>query len=135
MCGSVKPRGSLRPPSQARCKRAGRGCACVPNMRVESGPPTIRGESGQVGRVRPFGKSTRVAAMSDLPVIRQADLIVRAGRIHTLDAAGTVASSLAVVGDEIAAVGDDRETAVLLGPSTEVVDLGGRTVVPGLHDS
>ncbi|MBW8804673.1 MAG: amidohydrolase [Catenulisporales bacterium] len=73
--------------------------------------------------------------MSDLPVIRQADLIVRAGRIHTLDAAGTVASSLAVVGDEIAAVGDDRETAVLLGPSTEVVDLGGRTVVPGLHDS
>ncbi|NUP47313.1 MAG: amidohydrolase [Catenulispora sp.] len=73
--------------------------------------------------------------MNDLPEIRHADLIVRAGRIHTLDATGTVASSLAVVGEKIAAVGDDRETAALLGPATEVVDLGGRTVVPGLHDS
>lgn len=73
--------------------------------------------------------------MNDLPEIRHADLIVRGGRIHTLDAAGTVVSSLAVVGEEVAAVGDDRETGVLLGPSTEVVDLGGRTVVPGLHDS
>ena len=70
-----------------------------------------------------------------MPVLRHADLIVRGGRVHTLDAAGTVVSSLAVVGDRIAAAGDDRETAVLLGPATEVVDLGGRTVVPGLHDS
>ncbi|MFD0631982.1 amidohydrolase [Catenulispora yoronensis] len=73
--------------------------------------------------------------MSEMPVIRQADLIVRGGRIHTLDPAGTVVSSLAVVGDEIAAIGDDRETAALVGPSTEVLDLAGRTVVPGLHDS
>src|SRR4051812_40174785 len=73
--------------------------------------------------------------MNDIPVIRHADLIVRGGRIHTLDAAGTVVASLAVVGAEIAASGDDRETAVLLGPDTEVIDLDGRTVVPGLHDS
>ncbi|WP_344660299.1 amidohydrolase [Catenulispora subtropica] len=73
--------------------------------------------------------------MSDIPVIRQADLIVRGGRIHTLDAAGSVVSSLAVAGGRIAAAGDDRETAALLGPATEVVDLDGRTVIPGLHDS
>ena len=73
--------------------------------------------------------------MSDLPVIRHADLILRDGRIHTLDAADTVVTSLAVTGEQIAAAGDDRETAVLLGPETEVIDLGGRTVVPGLHDS
>jgi predicted amidohydrolase YtcJ len=73
--------------------------------------------------------------MSDIPVIRQADLIVRGGRIHTLDAADTVVSSLAVAGDVIAAAGDDRDTAALLGPDTEVIDLGGRTVIPGLHDS
>ena len=34
--------------------------------------------------------------MSDTPVLRHADLIVRGGRIHTLDAADTVVSSLAV---------------------------------------
>ena len=73
--------------------------------------------------------------MSDIPVIRHADLILRGGRIHTLDAADTVVSSMAVAGEAIAAVGDDRETAALLGPDTEVVDLGGRVVVPGLHDS
>ncbi|ACU75634.1 Amidohydrolase 3 [Catenulispora acidiphila DSM 44928] len=73
--------------------------------------------------------------MSDIPVIRHADLILRGGRVHTLDAADTVVSSLAVAGGRIAAAGDDRETAVLLGPDTEVVDLAGRVVVPGLHDS
>ncbi|WP_194927540.1 amidohydrolase, partial [Catenulispora pinisilvae] len=73
--------------------------------------------------------------MSDIPVIRHADLILRSGRIHTLDAADTVVSSVAVTGTRIAAVGDDRETAALLGPDTEVRDLAGRVVVPGLHDS
>ncbi|MEY9932876.1 putative amidohydrolase YtcJ [Catenulispora sp. GP43] len=73
--------------------------------------------------------------MSDIPVIRHADLILRGGRIHTLDAADTVVSSLAVAGDRVAAAGDDRETAALLGPGTEVIDLAGRVVVPGLHDS
>ncbi|MEY9906625.1 putative amidohydrolase YtcJ [Catenulispora sp. MAP12-49] len=73
--------------------------------------------------------------MSDIPVIRHADLILRGGRVHTLDAADSVVSSLAVAGDRIAAAGDDRETSALLGPDTEVVDLAGRVVVPGLHDS
>jgi len=73
--------------------------------------------------------------MSDIPALRHADLILRNGRVHTLDAADTVVSSLAVAGAEIAAAGDDRETAALLGPDTEVVDLAGRVVVPGLHDS
>ncbi|MEY9859360.1 putative amidohydrolase YtcJ [Catenulispora sp. GAS73] len=73
--------------------------------------------------------------MSDIPVIRHADLILRGGRVHTLDAADTVVSSVAVTDGVVAAVGDDRETAALLGPDTEVRDLEGRTVVPGLHDS
>ena len=68
-------------------------------------------------------------------MIRHADLILRGGRVHTLDAADSVVSSLALIGEEIAAVGDDRETSALLGPDTEVVDLAGRVVVPGLHDS
>ena len=68
-------------------------------------------------------------------MIRHADLILRGGRVHTLDAADSVVSSLAVAGDRIAAAGDDRETSALLGPDTEVVDLAGRVVVPGLHDS
>lgn len=100
-------------------------------MRVGGVAPTIReGSDHDLPE-----KIAWVHAMSDTPVLRQADLIVRGGRIHTLDVADTVVSSLAVADGHIAAAGDDRETAALLGPDTEVLDLAGRVVLPGLHDS
>ena len=59
------------------------------------------------------------------------DLIVTNGRIRTLDARSSEAAGLAVKDGRIIAVG---EVAHLAGPATEVVDLGGRTVLPGIHD-
>jgi predicted amidohydrolase YtcJ len=44
------------------------------------------------------------------------------------------ATALAVAGGHICAVGDDRDIRSLAGPGTEVVDLGGRRVIPGLID-
>src|SRR5262245_60387477 len=57
------------------------------------------------------------------------------GRIHTLDAKSTVAEALAIRGERILAVGSTARMKRLIGKSTRVVDLGGRTVIPGLIDS
>jgi predicted amidohydrolase YtcJ len=54
------------------------------------------------------------------------DVALTNGRIHTMDARNTVASSVTVRNGRIAAVGGNPPSGV------KVVDLGGRTVVPGL---
>ncbi|MEM9290506.1 MAG: amidohydrolase [Acidobacteriota bacterium] len=54
--------------------------------------------------------------------------------IHTLSNAGIV-EALAVRDGLVAAVGSAEEVAALKGDSTEVIELGGRTVIPGLNDS
>jgi predicted amidohydrolase YtcJ len=63
-----------------------------------------------------------------------ADLIVRNGKIVTLDPAGRTVQALAISGDRITAVGSDAEIAALAGPDTRHVDAKGRLVVPGLID-
>lgn len=64
-----------------------------------------------------------------------ADLILRRGRIVTLDRRSRVCQAIAIWRDRILAVGSDGEVDALRGPATHVVDLAGRTVVPGLIDS
>jgi predicted amidohydrolase YtcJ len=64
-----------------------------------------------------------------------ADLLLTRGRAHTVDNAGTVAEAVAVAEGRIAAVGPARELARLAGASTRVVDLEGRTVLPGFQDA
>jgi predicted amidohydrolase YtcJ len=65
----------------------------------------------------------------------RASLIVENARIRTLDPARPVASALAIADGTIVAVGDPHEVAELRGPRTEVVDLAGAALVPGLVDS
>ena len=69
------------------------------------------------------------------PGSTQADLILRGGRIHTLDARNRVVSSAAVRDGKILAVGSEAETAAFQGPGTTLVELAGRVVIPGLNDS
>ncbi|MEU0632937.1 amidohydrolase [Streptomyces sp. NPDC005989] len=63
-----------------------------------------------------------------------ADLVFTRGPVFTADPARTRATSLAVVGDRIAAVGHD-EVLELIGPGTEVVDLRGKLLLPGFQDA
>ena len=63
-----------------------------------------------------------------------ADLILTNGKIITVDAAFTVAQALAIAGDRILAVGSDAAIARVSGPTTRVVDLKGKTVIPGITD-
>ncbi len=64
-----------------------------------------------------------------------ADLIVTNARIYTVDDAHPLADALAVRGGRVAFVGDTRGALALRGPPTRVVDLGGRTVIPGMVDA
>jgi len=61
------------------------------------------------------------------------DTILVNGEFVRFDAAPVEA--LAVRGDKIAALGSTEAIRALAGPATRVIDLGGRTVIPGLIDS
>src|SRR5258708_20288171 len=53
----------------------------------------------------------------------------------TMDASDRVAEAIAIAGDRIVAVGSNNEVQRLAGPRTKVLDLGGRTLIPGLGDA
>jgi predicted amidohydrolase YtcJ len=63
-----------------------------------------------------------------------ASVVLKNGRIYTVDAARSWASSLAIRDGRIAAVGSDADTASLIGEQTQVIDLQGKLVLPGFHD-
>jgi len=65
----------------------------------------------------------------------RADLVLRGGSIHVLDAADTRAQAIAVAGGRIVAVGADADIEKRVGPDTIVVELDGRAVLPGINDS
>ncbi len=64
-----------------------------------------------------------------------ADVVFINGRIATLDESDSYASAIAVKDEKVLAVGPDDRILALVGPQTQRIDLGGRTVVPGLIDA
>lgn len=64
-----------------------------------------------------------------------ADLILRNGRFTTLDRSNPQASAVAIADGTFLAVGDEREVMALAGPETRVIDLKGRSALPGLCDN
>jgi len=65
----------------------------------------------------------------------EADLILHRGKIATVDERFSLGEALAVKDGKLLAVGTSAEVLKLKGPRTEVVDLQGRLVIPGLMDS
>jgi predicted amidohydrolase YtcJ len=63
------------------------------------------------------------------------DIILLNGKVVTGDERGTTHQALAVIDGHIVAMGNSAEIRRLAGRTTKVVDLGGRTVIPGLIDS
>ena len=64
-----------------------------------------------------------------------ADLVVVNANVRTMAAARPTARSIAVTGGRIIAVGSDADTKPLIGPSTKVIDAGGKLVLPGFNDA
>jgi predicted amidohydrolase YtcJ len=66
---------------------------------------------------------------------QHADLVLTNGRVYTADEARPRAQAVAIKGDRIVFVGSAAEAAVLSGNATRVIDLGGKTVIPGMIDA
>src|SRR3990170_775750 len=86
-----------------------------------------------VGRnARTLGRaSVDDAPMSDGP----ADLVLRGGDVQTMDAVRRRTRAVAVSDGRIALVGTDGDVAPLIWPRTRVIELRGRSVLPGFGDA
>jgi predicted amidohydrolase YtcJ len=63
------------------------------------------------------------------------DLLITNGKIITVDENFSIAEALAIKDNRIVAVGKTADILNLKGPKTEILDLQGKTVIPGLQDS
>jgi len=66
---------------------------------------------------------------------RHADTLLTGGTVLTMDPAGSTAEAIAVSAGRIQAVGRSDALSGLIGPGTEIVQLDGRTVIPGIIDT
>src|ERR1700729_3341400 len=73
--------------------------------------------------------------MEDSMTQQAPDLIVHNGKLVTEDDRRSIAQAVAVRGGKFVAVGTDREVLALKGEQTKVINLNGRTTIPGLNDS
>ncbi|MBP7777785.1 MAG: amidohydrolase [Acidobacteria bacterium] len=64
-----------------------------------------------------------------------AELVLVNGKVITVNAGDAIAEAVAVTGGRIVAVGTNADIRALAGAATEVIDLGGRSVTPGLIDT
>ncbi len=80
------------------------------------------------------GALLAVPALLEAGPCTDADLVVHNARIVTMNDAGSLGQAMAVRDGRILAVGNDEEIADCASARTEVLDLGGRTVLPGLID-
>lgn len=66
---------------------------------------------------------------------QKADLILHNAKVITVDSNFSIAEAVAVAGNKILAVGKNDEILKLGGPGARVIDVKGRTIVPGLIDT
>jgi len=75
--------------------------------------------------------STLVSCRGDSTHLESADLVLRGGRVVTVDGNGTEATGVAVRDGRIEMVGDDAGVSHHIGPETRVIELDGRLAIPG----
>ena len=105
---------------------AANGAAVAPGATAAAGAAVAPGSTAA-----PAGGPANVPAIPDGPP----DLIVHNAKVVTVDGTFSIAEAFAVRSDRLVAVGRNEDVLKLAGPKTERIDLGGRTVLPGLIDS
>jgi len=74
------------------------------------------------------------AGRPSAPEAEAADFVLYNGKIVTVDGGFSIARAVAIRGERFVAVGDDARVRGLAGAKTRQIDLGGRTLIPGLMD-
>src|SRR5690348_2540152 len=62
------------------------------------------------------------------------DVVLYNGKVVTVDPQFSIAQAVAIRGERFVLVGTNDEVRRSAGPATRAIDLGGRTVIPGLMD-
>ena len=76
----------------------------------------------------------RTQAIAAHPAARPAEIVLKNANVITVDSDFNIAQTIAIAGDRVLAVGSDAAMAAHIAPATRVVDLKGKTVVPGIID-
>ncbi|MFX1273188.1 MAG: amidohydrolase family protein, partial [Promethearchaeota archaeon] len=63
------------------------------------------------------------------------DIIIHNGEILTMEQSPVQIEALAIKGEYIVAIGDENAILAMAGPSTQFIDLEGRTLLPGFIDA
>ncbi len=84
---------------------------------------------------RPAAPSAPDPAAGPAPSPKPETLLFHHAKIITVDPQFRIAEAMAIRGDRIVAVGSLEEVLKQVGPEARKIDLGGRTVMPGLIDS
>lgn len=90
---------------------------------------TLAGSGVALNQVLPLSES--IAMTQDIA----SSLILKNGRITTLDDKRREVSAIALAAGRVLATGSDSAIMKLAGNDTQVIDLGKRRVIPGLNDS
>lgn len=70
-----------------------------------------------------------------MSTLARAGLVLRSGKIITLDERSRICEAVSIANNRILHVGTDQDVLASAAPDAEVVDLGGRSVIPGLVDA
>lgn len=63
------------------------------------------------------------------------DLVFRNGKVITVDNQNTITQAIAIRDGKILMVGKNEVIDEIIGKETEIIDLEGRTILPGIIDS
>ena len=64
-----------------------------------------------------------------------ATMVIKNAKVLTIDKNNPNAEAIAIIGEEIIAVGTDKQIDQYIGANTEVIDAGGRLTIPGFNDA
>ena len=64
-----------------------------------------------------------------------ADLIIQNAKVWTVDQSLPTAQAVAVLGERIVAVGSNADADAWRGPKTQLIDAGGKLLLPGFNDA
>ncbi|MYI40208.1 MAG: amidohydrolase family protein, partial [Acidobacteria bacterium] len=125
-----------RPPARPVVRR----CPRDQSLSVTGSHPLRSAGGAAVSRLDPqallvLPVLAAITGWSCAPDIEHADLVVVGGTVLTVDADFSVAEAMAVRDGRIQAVGSDADIRALIGPDTQVIEISGETVVPGLADN
>ena len=76
---------------------------------------------------------SETAKVQEVP--KFAETVFRSGAVYTVDASRSWAETVAVRGGRIVYVGSDAGVTAWIGPATRSIDLQGKMLLPGFHDS